>query len=376
MRLAGFKKKLDTYNRIEISKEALLHNAGFFRRRSGLEIIPVVKSNAYGHGIEVTARALADGNFPLIAVDGYFEAQKIRKITKIPVLVMGMIKPGDFKKIKIKNIEFVVQDKETIKAIGGLNGKVKVHLDINTGMNRYGIDPSEFEDYLALLAKYPRVELTGIMTHLADPDGKNEDNITQAVKLFDGLVGKALKKGFNPKYIHVGQSASSVRLKSKYANTTRIGLGLYGLNPFSPGHKLYAQFSENLQPALKLISTISKINQLKKGDGVSYNYTFKANKPMKIAVLPLGYYEGIDWRLSNKGKVKLGDDYLPIVGKVCMNHTMVDISSVLAKVGDEVVVYSDNLEDENSLNSVAEQHGLFVYELSAGLSADIRRVLV
>ncbi|HET7673605.1 MAG TPA: alanine racemase C-terminal domain-containing protein, partial [Candidatus Saccharimonadales bacterium] len=182
--------------------------------------------------------------------------------------------------------------------------------------------------------------------------------------------------GFKPELIHIGQSASSVRMKSKYANATRIGLSLYGLNPFPTGHKLYSEFKKNLKPALKFVSTISKVNYLKPGDGVSYNYTFRAKKNMKIAVLPLGYYEGIDWRLSNKGKVKLGEKFLPIVGKVCMNHTMIDISGTSAKVGDEVAVFSDNPDDENSLDNIAARHALFIYELATRLSPDVRRVLV
>lgn len=376
MRTLRRHRKLDVYNRIEISKSALLHNADFFRRESGLQIIPVIKSNAYGHGIELVAQALDGGDFALIAVDGYFEVQKIRKFTRAPILVMGMIKPGDFKKIITKGMEFTVQDKASINALGSLSKNVKVHLDMNTGMNRYGIEPAELEEYLSLIKKYPNIELAGMMTHLADPDGQDEKNIIQATEIFDASVAKVLSSGFKPGLIHIGQSASSVRLKSKYANATRIGLSLYGLNPFHPGHKLYGQFRNNLQPALKLISTISKINRIKPGDGVSYNYTFKAKKEMKVAVLPLGYYEGIDWRLSNKGKVKLGEDYLPIAGKVCMNHTMVDITGTSAEVGDEVVVFSDNPKDENSMNNIAEHHGLFVYELTTRLAADVRRILV
>ncbi|HET7673053.1 MAG TPA: alanine racemase, partial [Candidatus Saccharimonadales bacterium] len=181
---------LDVYNRIEISKNALLHNAGYFRRISGLEVMPVIKSNAYGHGITIVVEALKSGHFPLLAVDGYFEAGKIRRITDKPILVMGMLKPGDYKKIKTKNIEFVVHDKEGIKAIGALGKNIKVHLDINTGMNRYGINPAELDDYLDLISRYPKIRLGGVMTHLADPDSNNEKHIVQAVRDFDRCVGK------------------------------------------------------------------------------------------------------------------------------------------------------------------------------------------
>lgn len=374
--MRGFKRKIDVYNRIEISEKSLLHNAEYFRQKTKLQIIPVIKSNAYGHGITPVSKALSRGDFPMVAVDGYFEAQKIRKLAKHPILVMGMIKPDDFKKINTKNIEFVVQDKTSLQAISRLNKNIKIHLDINTGMNRYGIAPAEIDEYLSLLSESPKIQLAGIMTHLADPDAKDDSNIKQSVELFDKSVAKILEKGFKPKLIHIGQSASSVRLKSKYANATRLGLSLYGLNPFDPDHELYGEFKQNLKPVLKLISTISKINHLKAGDGVSYNYTFRAKKPMSVAVLPLGYYEGVHWQLGNKGKVKLGEKYLPIVGKVCMNHTMVDVTESKAQIGDEVLIFSDNPDDKNSLNIVAERHKLFIYELPTKLSADVRRILV
>lgn len=366
--------KLDVYNRIEVSKSALLNNARFFKKRTGLKIIPVIKSNAYGHGIELVAEALKNEDFPLVAVDGYFEALKIRKITKTPILVLGMLKPGDYQKTNHKHIEFTIQDEASIHAIGKLGKTIKVHLDINVGMNRYGIDPDELEEYLTLIASYPKIELAGVMAHIADPE--DAASVKEAVRSFDQAVSKILKKGFKPTTIHIGQSASSVQLKSKYANATRIGLSLYGLNPFTPEHGLYKEFKQNLKPALKLVSTISKVNDLKPGDDVSYNHTFRAKKNMQVAVLPLGYYEGVDWRLGNKGKVKFADDYLPIVGKVCMNHTMMDISGTIAKAGDEIIVLSDNPDDENSVDNISRRFGLFNYALVTNLSSDVRRVLV
>lgn len=376
MRVSGRHNAIDVYNRIEISKKALLHNTEFFRSRSGLQVMPVIKSNAYGHGIELVAKALEYGNFPFIAVDGYFEALKIRKITKAPILVMGMIKSGDFKKIKTRNMVFVIQDKATLSALGSLNRKVKIHLDINSGMNRYGINVSELAEYLSLVKSYPKIDLNGVMTHIADPDSKHNKYIVESTRIFDKAVGRILKAGFNPEFIHIGQSASCLRLKSKFANSTRIGLSLYGINPFVPDHELYGEFKKNLKPALKFVSTITKINQLDSGDGVSYNYTFRAKKPMNVAVLPLGYYEGLDWRLGNKGVVKFKNNFLPIVGKVCMNHTMVDLKNMDAKVGDEVVVVSNDPEDQNSFNQIAEQHNLFVYALMTKLASDVRRVMV
>lgn len=156
-------------------------------------------------------------------------------------------------------------------------------------------------------------------------------------------------------------------------------MGLYGVNPFPKNHKLHTQL-KGLKPALKLISTITKVIELEKGDKVSYNYTFTAPQKMKIGVLPLGYYEG-SWSLARgagiqPGEVKIGRQFTPIVGRVCMNHTMASLDGINAKVGDEVVIYSDNPNDRNSIDNIAHDYKLFNYALLTSLSHDLRRVLV
>ena len=371
----NFQRKYDVYNRIEVSRSALLHNVGFFRQQTNLQIIPVLKGNAYGHGIEQVATALKSERFPYIAVDGYFEALKVREHnSRQPILVMGMIKPQNFSKLRFRGLTFVVQDEATLAAIGKLRRPVKIHLELNTGMNRYGILPDELDKYIALIKKYPKVHLEGVMAHLADPDADSSDTIDAATKLFDKSVEKVLTAGLKPTIFHTAQSAGGPRAQSKYANTMRLGIGLYGINPFPATHKLRSAL--RLRPALKLISTVSKIQQLEKGDKVSYNYTFTAPKAMRIGVLPLGYHEGVNRVLSSKGTVKVGSQLHPIVGRVCMNHTIIALEDDEIHAGDEVMVYSNHPADPNSIDNIAVQHGLFSYSLLTDLSPDVRRYLV
>jgi alanine racemase len=378
-RIRKIKRRLqrsyDVYNRIEVSRSALLGNVQFFRRKTGLQVIPVLKGNAYGHGIEQVATALKRAEVPYVAVDGYFEALKVRRFSNLPVLIMGMIQPQNFPKLRFRNFTFVVQDEATIHALGKLDKKIEVHVEINTGMNRYGIATEQVSKFANLLQKYPKLQLEGIMSHLADADGTDERTVDAAVEQFDACVDKILKAGFKPKYFHIGQSAGSLRVKSRYTNTLRAGIGLYGINPFPVSHPLY-EACQDLKPALRLVSTISKINTLKSGDKVSYNYTFTAPKAMQIGVLPLGYHEGVNRGLSNKGVVKIGAHFRPIAGRICMNHTMIDLTSVTAKVGDEVVVYSDNPSDKNSVITLAKEQSFFPYTTLTDLSPDVRRYLV
>src|SRR5581483_5254005 len=158
-------------------------------------------------------------------------------------------------------------------------------------------------------------------------------------------------------------------------NTIRLGIGLYGIDPFPRSHALYGILKDT-RPAMRLVSTITKITELEKGEKVGYNYTFTASKKTRIGVLPLGYYEGVDRTLSNTGVVKIGDSYAPIVGRVCMNHTLIGLDGIQAAVGDRVVVYSNRRSDKNAIDNIAYEHGLFSYGLLSALSSDVRRVLV
>jgi len=373
--ISTFEKDFATHNRIEVSKSALLHNFDLLAGLSGKEVVPVLKGNAYGHGIEQVATALKDRSFPYIAVDGYFEALRVRKVSQQPVLVMGAIRPENFAKLTYDQFAFVVQDKATIHALGKTGKRVAVHLECNTGMNRYGAAEAELSELTDLILNYPNLRLEGVMSHMADSDGDNAETVENAVRLFDECVETVRAAGASPTMFHVAQTAGSLKAKSKYATAIRLGVGLYGINPFPLGHSEHLKLA-GLRPALQLISTITKTTNLNMGDQVSYNYTFTAPKAMRIGVLPLGYYEGVPRTLSNAGIVKLGALYPAIIGRVCMNHTMISLDGTTAKVGDEVIVFSSDVKSKNSIDTVASQHGLFNYNLLTALSPDIRRVLV
>ena len=373
--LRKFEKELAVHNRIEVSKSAILHNLELFTKLSGLPAIPVLKGNAYGHDIELVATALKGQDIPYIAVDGYFEALRVREVSDQPVLVMGAIKPENYKQLKYDNFTFVVQDALSIRALGKTGKRIKVHLECNTGMNRYGVKPDEVVLLTKLILSYKNLELEGVMSHLADSDGDDPATVDRAVQYFDECVEEIKAAGAKPAIIHVAQSAGSIKAISKYANAFRLGVGLYGVNPFPYDHLMHLQLS-NLQPALKLVSTLTKVIDLEKGDKVSYNYTFIAPKKMRIGILPLGYYEGVNRALSNVGVVKIGTQFTPIVGRVCMNHTMISLDGIDAEVGDEVVIYSDSPTDKNKIDAIAHEHDLFNYSLLTALSSDVRRQLV
>lgn len=371
------KKDYQTLNWIELDSQKVAHNLALVAHNNpGKAIFAVLKSNAYGHGLVEMTKILNKSDCDFIGVDGYFEAAQLRFISKHRLLVMGYIKPENFKMLDVRRCSFVVQDEAGLKAMAKLRDRVNVHLELNTGMNRLGLNPDEIEPYLSVIKESSNLNLEGVMTHLADADNEDDDGFTNMqVELFDRTVARILKLGFKPRYFHIAQTAGSAKVSSEYANAVRLGIGLYGLNPLRPNDKAYPKLSQ-LEPILDLKSTIIKCLELKKGDRVSYNGIFKASKAMRIAVLPLGYYEGVPRSLSNRGIFMFNGKEVAIVGRVCMNHTMIDISQTDAKVGDHVSIVSSRRSDPNSVEQMGNRFGPFFYEAVTGLSSSIRRIIV
>jgi alanine racemase len=260
--------------------------------------------------------------------------------------------------------------------MGATGKKFVVHIELETGMSRHGVRIDELDKLLTTIKQYKNIKVEGVMTHLADADNPKTDAFVRLqTERFDKGVEMVKKAGFNLKYFHLAQSAGSVKTISKYANTLRVGLALYGITPLEKTDK-YSVKLQNLKPALSLTSTITKILKINKGDSVSYSRTFTAKRDSNIGVLPLGYYEGVSRNLSNVGQVGWKDRYVDIAGRVCMNHTMIDVTDSPAKVGDEVTLISNDLNDKLSLNRICAMHNLFNYSLLVGLNENIRRTII
>ena len=364
-------------NRIELDRKRMLYNLELVQKNHpGFEVMPVLKGNAYGHGITQVAEILDSSKAKFLAVDGYFEAAKVRDITSKKILVMGYTLPENVHLLDSKRCSFVVQDINGLRAFGALGKPVRIHLELNTGMNRLGLQPEELSVYLKVLKKHPMLSLEGVMTHLADADNERDDSFTsQQVTEFDKQVSGILSDGFLPEYIHIAQTAGSVKVGSLYANAIRMGIGTYGINPLQQGDPYFAELKK-LKPVLELKSTIIKTFDLRKGAPISYNCTFRAPAAMRVGVLPIGYYEGVPRELSNKGCVTYGNLELPILGRVCMNHTIIDLLDSGLQVKNEVTVISNNSLRPNSVAGLQAKHDIFNYALLTGLSSSVRRVIV
>jgi alanine racemase len=361
-------------NRAEISSSAILHNVAFYESLStGTGIIPVLKSNAYGHGIAPVAQILGRHSFPYVAVNSFQEALQVREVSDQPVLVMGAVHPANFAGIRFPGYAFAVHQPSTIAALGETGRAVRVHLELETGMNRHGVKKHELDALLSHIKAYPALELEGVMTHLADTSDIGFS--TSQISLFDECVELIRAAGFAPALFHSSQSTGSLSLRSRHPLTPRVGIGIFGVNPLDVGSPLRARLNE-LQPAMTVVSTVTTVQNADAGESVSYGRTFKTGRPSRIGILPFGYYEGLPRAMSNVGTVTHGTTQLPIVGRVCMNHCMVDLTGSDLREGDEVTIISPRRDDPNSIESIALKNGMYSYTLLTGIDQNVDRIIV
>ncbi|MBU0981347.1 alanine racemase [Patescibacteria group bacterium] len=368
--LSFLKKKYRTLNTVEIFESALIHNLNLFKKLvPRISVCPVLKSNAYGFGLTEVAKILEKQNPEFFVVDSLYEAYKLKKARiHTPILILGYTLPENLR-IKRLPFHFTVSDLATARKFQKL--KNPIHIELDTGMGRMGFKMETFKNNLKELREI-NLNIQGIFTHFADADNPDNTYTKTQYQLFEDAIKLCKEEGFNPKWIHSQNSAAALKLKSPYLNMMRLGLSLYGISPYQESDEAY-EFLTDLKPALEVKSTLILVKNLQKGEKVSYGCTFTAPHDMKIGVVPFGYYEGIPIALSNKGYLQVKGEFCPILGRVCMNHTMIDLKKIDAKIGDEVIIYSKDPEALNSFTSSAKFANTIPYELMVRLSESTRR---
>ncbi len=372
-----FRRSYHHLNKILVSRSALIHNHQELQRlHPEAKIVPVLKSNAYGHGLKTVA-PIFDALLPeFLVVDSLYEAYELSKLkVKSPILILGYTHPDNF---SVKNISFhiTIFDLEMAKALNAFQKKCKVHVFVDTGMSREGVRLNDLPSFIEEVKKLKNLQVVGLVSHLADADNPTDDSATKKQLANYKKALRILERaGIFPKYRHISASGGAFKITDDTFNIIRAGLASYGIHPLASDDAARTQLS--LQPALRFVSTLVQIKTISKGDKIGYNGTFTAKKPMKIGLLPLGYYEGVDRRLSNKGSVTVDGVVCPILGRVSMNMTTIDLSYVKnPKVGDEVCIYSDANHEVNSLASAAKTADTIPYELLVHLAGTVRREIV
>jgi len=367
----------DTLNLISIKKDHILFNYDFFTNKFPThEIWPVIKANAYGHGLEQIAEILKERKPTYFVADSYFEALTIWKINPHQkVLLIGAVLPENFHDIDLSKITPTIYTLDSLIMLSKLNKPVKIHLKVNTGMNRQGIELNQIDEFCSVLKQFPKIELEGVMSHLADADNPDPAYTKMQEKRFALAIEKITNHGFNPKYIHLDATAGSVMTSKKLTNAIRLGIGLYGYNPLPSDHPKYAKL-KRLKPALTFNTKIVNIIHLSKGEKVSYNGIFTAKKDTTIGVLPVGYFDFYDRKLSGQAHITYQNKNYPIVGKICMNMCMVDFGQTAISLYDEVEIISSQPDKPNSISQLSEQAETISYETLVKINQSTRRKIV
>lgn len=356
-----------------ISQANIVHNLNEYRQQyPGVSFAPVLKSNAYGHGLVPVARILDNEPIAFLVVDSLYEARVLRGGgVQSPILVLGYVSVANINLAKrLPKLTFVLTSLEQIQqVITELDRPVEFHLKIDTGMHRQGIVPEQFDEAIRLIRKSRFIRLTGMCSHLADADNEDEAFTLRQIDQWERAV-EIFKQAFpNLQYFHLSATKGTRFSEKISANVVRLGIGLYGIDT-SPASTL------NLWPALRLETIVGAVRTIPAGDCVGYNATYRAEYETRVATLPAGYFEGVDRRLSNKGCLRVAGVSCPIVGRVSMNMTCIDVTNVPnVKLEDTVVVVSENPTDENSVCNLAVAAGTIPYEILIHIPQHLRRTV-
>ncbi len=373
---------------IEISRSALTDNIKLFKKiigppssrgSLGTASVPggrllgvAVKANAYGHGLVEASQIFLAAGADWLIVDSVEEGMVLRENGLLaPVLIVGYVPLQDLEKVFDYDFRLVVYNKQTIKKLEQISKKrrqvVRVHLKIETGTMRQGIMPKEVIPLVRSI-KSKLIEIEGASTHFANiEDVLEHDFAAKQLDTFRAIV-ELLKANKVPlKYIHCANSAATILFPKTYFNLVRIGISAYGLWPSSETRLSAVKMHRNqlhLEPALSVKSLVAQIKEVPAGSFIGYGCTYKTTKKSKIAVVPIGYYDGYDRRLSNTAHVLIHGQRAPVRGRVCMNMMMADISDIPnVRLEDPVVVLGVQGKEEITAEQLAEWSGSINYEV-------------
>lgn len=361
----------------EIHLDRIAHNINEIRRRVGprSQIMAVVKADAYGHGaVEVSQTALASGCTRL-AVALVEEGILLRQAgLSVPIQALGGFCREQIKAALDWDIILTVGTKEMLQEVIDVarsRGKMgTVHIKIDTGMGRYGELPEKGLELVSLAHESPSLFLEGLMTHMAAADEKDKGFSDLQMERFLKTADELAARGVEIPIKHLANSATIIDMPDKALDLVRPGIMLYGLWPSGEVDKSAVE----LRPALEWKARIVQIKDVPANTGISYGRTFITSKDTRVALLPLGYADGLNRRLSNWGQVLVHGEKAPILGRICMDQTVIDVTDIpQAQVGDEVVLIGSQGENFIGADHMADLLNTINYEIVCAISKRVPR---
>lgn len=361
-----------------IDLAALAHNVAVVRRSipPSCQIIAVVKADAYGHGALHVAQALLRLGVTRFGVATLAEGVALRKARlSSPILVMGGMQPEDYRTAVAHRLTPVVHDRPQLAALAHCLRRrahpYPIHIKVDTGMGRLGLS---VDDVIAVLEESDwcrRLQVEGLMTHLADADGADPAYTDRQLDRFRSVIEAVRRRGVRIPLIHAANSAAVLRHPASHLSAVRPGLMLYGYHTLAGG----GAPPPDLKPVLMLTTKVVQVRSVARGDCVSYNRTYVASRPSRIAVLPVGYADGYSRLLSNRGTVLLEGRRAPIVGRVCMDLTMVDVTDIPAvRPGSEAVLIGTQGAQRVTADDLASLTGTIPYEILCAIGSRVPRI--
>jgi alanine racemase len=338
-------------------------------------VMAVVKANAYGHGAVEISRALMELGISQLAVATVQEGVALRQVgITADIVVLADLFDEHCEDLLAYRLTPVITDLRLLPILAKMAERgtdpFRIHLKIDTGMGRLGFPPAEFEKVLDALPSWRSLRIEGLMTHLADSDGEETGHTERQLELFRTLLDECKRRGMTVPMIHAANSAALIRFPHSHFSLVRPGIALYGYHTL-PSAVRYAE----LNPILSLRSTVIQLRTIKPGESISYNRTFIAKRPSVIAVLPIGYADGYSRKLSNRGCVLIKGRRAPVVGLVCMDMTMVDVTDIPSvRIGDVVTVIGRDGEDAIWADEIAQWSGTIPYEVLCAIGSRIPRL--
>lgn len=375
---------------IVIDEKSVQNNVSFLKKKMGKKVVisAVVKANAYGHGIEQIVPLFEKYGINHFSVFSYSEALRVYQSLVEPrdIVIMGWIPDDKMADVIEKGIEFFVFNLQrlelALETAKQLNVKAKIHLEVETGMNRSGLEVNELNEAIAIIiANQDYLNVSGFCTHLAGAESiSNHPRIQKQLKKYQKMLSVLEGAGINPGYRHVANSAASFIYPKARMDLVRIGIMIYG---YWSSIEVFIQYSHNkvnkvdpLQRILSWKSRIMAIKTVKYGEFISYGISYLAQSDVKTALIPIGYSSGYSRSLSNKGLVIINGHRCGVIGVVNMNMIIADVSHVPnAQVGDEVVIIGKQDHLEIKVSAFSDISDQLNYEVLAHLSESIKRTV-
>jgi alanine racemase len=361
----------------EIDLSALLYNLGQVRKCIGpdCQVLAVVKANAYGHGAVSVARTLAAAGVSMLGVAWVQEGIQLREAgIRLPILVMAGAMVDEMKEVLSHRLTPVMYQSRQVQALEKLakkkGQKVKVHIKIDSGMGRLGASSKkDLMDLAAGLRRAPHLSVEGAMTHMAEDGLEHRTFTQQQLGFFNRALALFAEVGLKIPIRHVANSAMTIDVQAAHFNMVRPGIMLYGYLPSkSLAHPV------DLRPVMALKTSILHLKKFPAGTSISYGRTFTTQRESLIATLPAGYADGIPRALSNRGEVLVRSRRAPVVGRVCMDMMMVDLTGHDdVRVGDEVILMGRQGQETITADDIAQKTGTIAYEVLCGVGPRVAR---